>query len=88
MPNPINPFANGMIPVAILGSDSFDVADIDIDSLMFGPGHAVPAHKNGGHLSDVNEDGVPDLVSHYRAPMSWSTRWSTWARYDSSGRVA
>lgn len=63
--NPINPNRKGVIPVAILGSDTFDVETIDLETLRFGPAGALPAHVTGGHLEDVNEDGVIDLVSHY-----------------------
>ena len=70
--NPVNPRNRGVIPVALLGSESFDVTIVDPTSLAFGPLGAETAHdlsKTGtysDHLQDVNFDGVMDLVTHYR----------------------
>jgi len=56
----------GVIPVVILGEPEFDVGEIDLSTLEFGPGGAQPAHRRGGHFGDVNEDGLTDIVSHFR----------------------
>lgn len=63
--SPINPTRQGVVPVAILGSESFDVADVDVTTLAFGPDGATPVHDVGGHLADLNGDGYRDLLSHY-----------------------
>lgn len=50
----------GAIPIAILGSNSYDVTTIDPGSVTFGP--------KGGQITgapyfqDVNKDGTPDLI--------------------------
>jgi alkaline phosphatase len=63
--NPINPGSRGVVPVAILGSDSFDVADVDVTTLAFGPAGASLAHRNGPEPKDANHDGIRDLLAHF-----------------------
>jgi streptogramin lyase len=63
--SPINPFSRGVIPVAILGSDTFDVPDVDVTTLAFGPAGAPLAHRNGPHRKDANHDGIKDLLAHF-----------------------
>ncbi len=65
-PNSINPSLEGDLPVAILGSDSFDVEDVDVNTLAFGPGGAPFDHSHGPHFEDVNGDGFTDLTVHFR----------------------
>jgi hypothetical protein len=66
--NPIQPFEEGVTPVIILGSEAFNVANINGPTLAFGPWDAPPVHEPGGrvgHFEDVNGDGFDDHVSHY-----------------------
>jgi hypothetical protein len=60
-PNSINLKSKGVIPVAILGSDVFDVSMIDTDSLWF-----MCAWADKWAMEDVNWDGYMDLIVHFR----------------------
>jgi len=64
-PNAINPQANGVIPMLLVGDTDFDVTDIDVTTLQFGPAGAAPVHRAGGHYEDVDGDGLLDIVSHF-----------------------
>lgn len=64
--NPVNLRSRGALPVAVYGSDDFDVTQIDPSTLAFGPGEAGLAHRNGPHFEDVNADGRLDLMLHFR----------------------
>jgi len=66
-PNSININGHGVIPVAILGSDDFDVTRIDPLSLSL-EGMTVQIKKNGRpqcSVEDVNADGYSDLVCQF-----------------------
>jgi CSLREA domain-containing protein len=65
-PNSINPSLIGDLPVAILGSDTFDVAEVDVTTLTFGPDRASFDHSQGPHYEDVDGDGFTDLMAHFR----------------------
>jgi hypothetical protein len=64
--NAINPSVEGVLPVALLGWDGFDVTDVDATTLAFGPSGASFTHRHGPHFEDVDGDGFLDLVSHFR----------------------
>jgi hypothetical protein len=60
--NPINLKSHGKTPVALLCSDTFDPAAVDVTTMTLGT-TAVP----GTHcaLEDVNDDACLDLVCHF-----------------------
>jgi hypothetical protein len=70
-PNVINLKSKGVIPVVVLGSDSFDVKAIDPATIKFGPtGNEAPVNilpkgKFQYSLEDVNKDGYMDIVFHF-----------------------
>jgi len=84
-PNALNSDGHGVIPVAILGSETFDVTQIDVSTLSFA-GLAVRVKGKGtpqcsvedvsGDFSEGPEgapDGYPDLVCHFvDDPDAWT----------------
>jgi probable HAF family extracellular repeat protein len=64
-PNSVNPRSHGVIPVAILTTDDLDATTVNPQSVRFGPNGAVEAHGSS-HIEDVNGDGRPDVVFHFR----------------------
>jgi uncharacterized delta-60 repeat protein len=55
--------SNGLVAVAVLATEQFDVATIDQTSLCFVQA-CVEVHGHG-HIEDVNGDGRADLLLHY-----------------------
>lgn len=64
-PVSINPNAQGSLPVAILSTPDFDASLVDAASVRFGPDGAQNSSK--ATLEDINGDGLPDLVLHFRS---------------------
>lgn len=64
-PNSINPRSKGVIPVAILTTDTFDATSVDPLSVKFGSNEATETHGQG-HIEDVEGDGDMDLMLHFR----------------------
>jgi hypothetical protein len=63
-PNSINPKSQGVIPVAILTTDSFDATTVDPATVLFGVTGtaAAPVHSS---LEDVDADGDIDMILHF-----------------------
>jgi len=70
--NRIDPLSRLLFSVALLGSEDFDVAGLDVSTLAFGPAGARPALDLTNPFVywlshwDVNDDGQKDLLSHFR----------------------
>lgn len=62
--NRIRPEGRGLVPVALLGSDTLDVSEVDGSTLGLGPSSAVVRRRV--LLKDVNRDGFRDLVARFR----------------------
>jgi N-acetylneuraminic acid mutarotase len=66
--NIINQKSGGVVPVAILGSATFDPMTVDPSTVTLAGAHA--ATRGQGHpmssTADVNHDGYPDLILFFR----------------------
>jgi hypothetical protein len=64
-PNSINIKSKGKIPVAILGTETFDAKTVDPTTVRFGKTgtEAAPVHSA---LEDVNADGNMDMILHFK----------------------
>ncbi len=63
---PLNPRAQGKVPVAIMGAAGFDVSGIKQNSLTFGSsGNENSLSKCQKQTRDINKDGYADLLCHF-----------------------
>ena len=60
-PNPWNPNSRGKVPVAVLTSDIFDAADVNVSSVRFGK-IGTEAEPVRDSMEDVDGDGDLDLL--------------------------
>jgi hypothetical protein len=64
---PLKPSSKGKVPVAIFGSASFDVSDIDSTSLSFGStGNEKSLSSCQTQRRDINGDGYADVLCHFK----------------------
>ena len=62
--NPINRGGKGKVPVALLGSSTFDVMNVDLGSVSLN-GAPLSTAKQASHYEDVDADGNVDLLMHF-----------------------
>ena len=64
---PLNPRAQGRVPVAIMGAEGFNVSGIKQNSLTFGSsGNENSLSKCQKQTRDINKDGYADLLCHFQ----------------------
>lgn len=66
----IDPNVPGKIDVAIMGSNDFDVADVDVSTLAFGPAAAPVFLWGGVRVDDLDSDDFDDLLVYFRLERS------------------
>ncbi|MFC1634554.1 hypothetical protein ACFL5Z_06890 [Planctomycetota bacterium] len=73
-PNSINPNAGGVIPVAILGTATFDASTVDPATVALEGAGAKGKGKSGnyGSMEDVDGDGYLDLVVQIVNDITWA----------------
>ena len=66
-PNCVNLTSEGIVPVAIRGSETFDVTTIDPATIRFMGAKPNQKGKSGriGSFEDVNDDGFMDFLVHF-----------------------
>ncbi|NNF53950.1 MAG: family 16 glycosylhydrolase [Acidimicrobiales bacterium] len=61
---------NGVVPVHLLSTPDFDATSVDHTTVTFGTATEMHVNKKTGvaqrHVDDVNNDGLDDLVFHFR----------------------
>ncbi len=80
--NPINPKSQGVVPVAVFSSESFDATDIDPSTVLLAgaPVAQKPDGRYMAHEQDVNGDGLMDLRLHLDTEeMEWAELATGWA---------
>ena len=67
-PNPVNLKSEGLVPVALLGSGTFDVYNVDPGTIEFHPmGRCEQVVAPVRYaFEDVNQDGYVDTVFHFK----------------------
>lgn len=68
-PNPVNLKSEGLIPVALLGSTTLNVANVDLGTIGFHPmGRCEQAIEPARYrFTDVNGDDYTDIIFHFEA---------------------
>jgi len=72
-PNSVNLNSRGVLPVALLGTNEFDIMDVVIESLLFGDPALIdvggsPVAPIRYSYEDVTGDGLPDLSMKFKIP--------------------